>query len=578
MKGQVELKLEGWVVVVDFLAVELGKVDVVLGMQWLDTTGTMKVHWPSLTMVFRVGEKKVKLKGDPSLLKAECSLKTLEKMWESEDQGFLLEWRNYETDNEDEHEEEQCLKGEEEELPMIKPLRVFGDAFWLDECTRYLPISHEPGYGEITAPLTKLLQKNLFKWDKGATLAFENLKLAMTTIPMLALSDWSLPFVVETDASGSGLGAVLSQNGHPIAFFRQKLSPRVQTKSIYKRELMVVVLAVQKWRYYLLGRRFIIMSDQKALKFLLKQREVQPQFKKWLTKLLAYDFEILYQLGLQNKAADALSKVDTTPELNTMTTSRIVDMEAVAKEVEEDEELQKIVKQLQATPQAKPNKWDKFIPWAELWYNTTFHASTWTTPFQAVYCRPPPPLLSYGERKTTNNEVESLSEAKDLAISALKENLQVAQNQMKKMADRKRRELKFKVGDEVQHQEPVLTEEFELQLWPETVLGIRWSKELGENEWLVKWKGLPESEATWESVYLMNQQFPMFHLEDKVNLEPRGIVRPPIICIKEGAKKGTHMTAKREWKSRNGIVGTCKSGPYHKNVLVPINSIFWGLG
>lgn len=95
------------------------------------------------------------------------------------------------------------------------------------------------------------------------------------------------------------------------------------------------------------------MSDQKALKFLLKQREVQPQFKKWLTKLLAYDFEILYQLGLQNKAADALSKVDTTPELNTMTTSRIVDMEAVAKEVEEDEELQKIVKQLQATPQAK---------------------------------------------------------------------------------------------------------------------------------------------------------------------------------------------------------------------------------
>ena len=125
------------------------------------------------------------------------------------------------------------------------------------------------GYGDITAPLTKLLQKNSFKWDEEATLAFENLKLAMTTIPVLALPDWSLPFMVETNASGSGLGAVLSQNGHLIAFFSQKLSPRAQSKSIYERELMAVVLSVQKWRHYLLERKFTIMSDQKALKFLL---------------------------------------------------------------------------------------------------------------------------------------------------------------------------------------------------------------------------------------------------------------------------------------------------------------------
>ena len=120
----------------------------------------------------------------------------------------------------------------------------------------------------------------------------------MTTIPVLALSDWSQPFTIETDASGVGLGAVLSQDGHPIAFFSQKLSPRAQGKSIYERELMAIVLSVQKWRHYLLGRRFTIVSDQKALKFLLEQREVQPQFQKWLTKLLGYDFEILYQSGL----------------------------------------------------------------------------------------------------------------------------------------------------------------------------------------------------------------------------------------------------------------------------------------
>ena len=141
------------------------------------------------------------------------------------------------------------------------------------------------GYGDIAAPLTKLLRKNFF-WNEDAFVAFEKLKIAVTTIPVLALPNWNLLFIIETDASGIGLGAVLSQNGHPIAFFSKNLSIRAQSKSVYERELMTVVLSVQKWRHYLLRRKFTIISDQKALKFLLEQREVQPQFQKWLTKLL----------------------------------------------------------------------------------------------------------------------------------------------------------------------------------------------------------------------------------------------------------------------------------------------------
>lgn len=77
---------------------------------------------------------------------------------------------------------------------------------------------------------------------------------------------------------------------------------------------------------------------------------------------------------------------------------------------------------------------------------------------------------------------------------------------------------------------PMLIEELELHLWLETCIGIHRSKELlGANEWLVKLKGMLEFEATWESVYQMNQQFSTFHNEDKVNLESRGIVRPLII-------------------------------------------------
>ena len=67
------------------------------------------------------------------------------------------------------------------------------------------------------------------------------------TILVLELPDWNLSFIVETGASGIGLEAVLSQKGHLIAFFTQKLSPRAQTKSVYERELMAVVLSVQKW-------------------------------------------------------------------------------------------------------------------------------------------------------------------------------------------------------------------------------------------------------------------------------------------------------------------------------------------
>lgn len=131
----------------------------------------------------------------------------------------------------------------------------------------------------------------------------------MTTVLVLALPNFSLPFMVETDAFETGLGAVLSQERRPIAYYSHTLSPLNQNKSVYERELMAIVLAVKRWRPYLLGQRFIVRTDQKALKFLLEQRVVQPQYKKWLSKVLGYDFEVHYHPGAENKAIDALSRV-----------------------------------------------------------------------------------------------------------------------------------------------------------------------------------------------------------------------------------------------------------------------------
>lgn len=97
-------------------------------------------------------------------------------------------------------------------------------------------------YGIIAVPLTKLTRKDSFFWTAEVTQAFEALKTAMVTLP-----DFSVLFVIETDASGTGLGAVITQKQRPIAYFSQQLSPQARLKSVYERELMAIVLAIHKW-------------------------------------------------------------------------------------------------------------------------------------------------------------------------------------------------------------------------------------------------------------------------------------------------------------------------------------------
>ena len=124
-------------------------------------------------------------------------------------------------------------------------------------------------YGTIAASLTQLLTKDGFHWSEIAEKAFLTLKQAMIQAPVLALPDFAKQFVVESDASGTGLGAVLMQDGRPIAYYSKALSGRALVRFTYEKELMAIVLSVHQWRNYLLGWWFRIRTDHKSLKYLL---------------------------------------------------------------------------------------------------------------------------------------------------------------------------------------------------------------------------------------------------------------------------------------------------------------------
>ena len=167
------------------------------------------------------------------------------------------------------------------------------------------------GYGSICKPLTNLLKKNQFVWTQETTEAFQTLKSAMVSPPVLALPNFSKKFIVETDASVGGIGVVLMQGGHPLAYISKALSIKHQALSVYEKELLAIVYAVTKWHHYLTGRHFIIKTDHQSLKHLLQQRITFPGQHVWLTKLMNYDYDITYKKGKENIVADALSRVNT---------------------------------------------------------------------------------------------------------------------------------------------------------------------------------------------------------------------------------------------------------------------------
>jgi hypothetical protein len=210
-------------------------------------------------------------------------------------------------------------------------------------------------YGKIADPLMALLKKNSFTWTPAAAQAFQTLKMAMCTTPVLALPDFTKTFVLECDASGKGIGTVLMQAGRPLAFTSKQLSEKNLGKPIYEKEMLAILHAVELWRPYLLGQRFQIKTDHQSLKYFLEQRISSQEQQKWVTKLFGYDYEIIYKKGKDNVVADALSR-KYEDEGSLFSLSFIVPdwLQAVHQEWLQDPKSSHLIQQLQNKAQTPP--------------------------------------------------------------------------------------------------------------------------------------------------------------------------------------------------------------------------------
>ena len=169
-------------------------------------------------------------------------------------------------------------------------------------------------YATIAKPLHRLTEKNsTFHWSSECQTAFETLKQALTSAPLLTHPDYKLPFLLDTDASATGIGAVLSQvhpdgNERVIAYASRTLTKAERQYCVTRRELLSVVFFVQHFRPYLLGRHFSLRTDHSCLTWLHNFKEPEGQLARWITRLQEYNFSIIHRQGKRHGNADAMSR------------------------------------------------------------------------------------------------------------------------------------------------------------------------------------------------------------------------------------------------------------------------------
>ena len=171
-------------------------------------------------------------------------------------------------------------------------------------------------FAAMAKPLTDLTKKNLpntVSWNEECEIAFVELKKCLISKPVLSAPAFDREFMLQTDASNYGIGAVLSQidsegQEHPIVFLSKKLLSNEENYSVPEKETLAIVWGMQKLRYYLLGCKFIVLTDHRALKWLDQMRNANNRLMRWSLALQEFNFVVHYKKGSSNGNADGLSR------------------------------------------------------------------------------------------------------------------------------------------------------------------------------------------------------------------------------------------------------------------------------
>lgn len=191
--------------------------------------------------------------------------------------------------------------------------RFIGLASWYRRFVKNFSLMAAPLHN-----LTKGTKKKPFLWPKEAEDAFISLKTLLTTTPVMSCPDYSKPFIIQCDASNEGIGAVLCQKAEDseqaVAFLSRKLTDTEKRYSTSERELLSVVYAIEKFRPYIDGVHFTVVTDHSALQWLHKMKDPHGRLARWAMKLQQFSFDIIHKPGKSHTVPDALSRA--TAELN----------------------------------------------------------------------------------------------------------------------------------------------------------------------------------------------------------------------------------------------------------------------
>lgn len=173
-----------------------------------------------------------------------------------------------------------------------------------------------PSYANIASPLNHLLKKDVnFQWEKDEKHAFEELKHQLVKEPVLTIYDPTKDHEVHTDACATGLAGTLLQNSDgnqkAVAYFSRTTTEQERKYHSYELEALAVVESLERFRYYLLGKKFRIVTDCNSLKLTQEKQNIIPRIARWWLRIQEFDFEIQYRSAAKIVHVDALSRATT---------------------------------------------------------------------------------------------------------------------------------------------------------------------------------------------------------------------------------------------------------------------------